>query len=139
MENSMTLLEKDLPKIHFIKQPDNFGSRMVGEVYQQMGLFEWAERDWNNDGDVYDEKAAKFRKISDVNLHSPDYFRLSERDFRDLKNDGYIAYVKEPSVSDKVIPSLDDMMARASARVKQQAQQGMMELDKQIPFIDTGR
>ena len=36
-------------------------------------------------------------------------------------------------------PALDGMLARASSKMKQQAQQGMKELDKQISFSDTGR
>lgn len=248
----MALTEKDLPKIQFIKQPDNFGCRMAGEVYQQMGPFEWHIDGSNYDDDIYEEKVAKFRKISDVNLHSPSYFALTERDFQNLKNDGCVAYVKEqlhqidatrsekkvcleqptevrfsllirrydsyqtfgsledlreevgryfterekasgivdrltspmlknespgywtgeqkyqdmtvtcdvffpafddPTIQTEVIkkrkslaelmgdqkPALDDMLVRASAKVKQQAQQGMKELGKQISFSDTGR
>lgn len=135
----MDLEKNSLPKIQFIKQPDNFGSRIVGEVYQQMGPFEWHTHDWNNDGDVYDEKVAKFQKVSDVNMYSPNYFALTEWEFRDLKNHGCVVYVKEQKVLDKVVPSLDDMMSRASARMKQQTQQGMKELDKQISFSDLER
>lgn len=35
--------------------------------------------------------------------------------------------------------SLQDMMSRASARLKQQARQGMRELDKNISFVDSER
>lgn len=135
----MALTEKDLPKIQFTKQPDNFGCRMVGEVYQQMGPFEWQTHDWNNDGDVYDEKVAKFQKISGVNSHSPNYFSLTEWEFRDLKDEGCIAYVKETDRADNVVSSLDDMLASASSRMKQQAKQVMKDMDKQISFSDTSR
>lgn len=110
----MALTEKDLPKIQFNKQPDNFGSRMVGEVYQQMGPFEWKTHDWNNDGDVYDEKVAKFQKLTDVNPHSPNYFSLTEWEFRDLKNSGCIAYVKEQAKH--ALPLLDDILSDAEKR-----------------------
>lgn len=87
--------QKDLPKIKFIDQPENFSARMVGEVYQQVSPFHWAEEDWNNDGDVYEQKVAKFQRITSVNPNSNNYFCISERDFRDLMEAGNIQYVKE--------------------------------------------
>ena len=133
----MALTENNLPKIQFNKQPENFGSRMVGEVYQQMGPFEWHTHDWNNDGDVYDEKVAKFQKVSDVNPHSPNYFTLCERDSLDLKNEGCIAYVKEQTKDTS--PPLADMIARASSRMKQQAGQVSGRDEKFSPEGPGGR
>lgn len=87
--------QKDLPKIKFIEQPENFSARMVGEVYQQVSPFQWAEKDWNNDGDVYEQKVAGFQKITNVNPNANNYFYISERDFLDLKDANCIAYIKE--------------------------------------------
>ena len=67
------------------------------------------------------------------------YFSLTEWEFRDLKNDGCIAYVKETNRADEIVPSLNDMLARASVRLKQQAQQEMKELDKNISFSEPAR
>lgn len=113
----MALTEKDLPKIQFCKQPDNFGCRMAGEVYQQLGPFERQTHDWNNDGDVYDEKVAQFQKVSNVNMHSPSYFTLSEWVFRDLKDDGCIVFVKNQEIIISQKPSLDNKIASAEARI----------------------
>lgn len=107
---------QNLPKIKFISQPENFSSKMVGEIYQQMMPFEWHTYDQGNYGDAYEEKVAKFQKISDVNMHSPNYFTLSEWEFRELKDVGCIAYVKEQSVSHKAKPSLEDKMADATLK-----------------------
>ena len=83
------------PKIQFVAQPDNYGSRIVGEVYQQIEPFHLEEGDWNDDGDVYGEWVAQFAKVSDVNPHSSNYLTISEWEFNDLKEDCYIIYVKE--------------------------------------------
>ena len=133
----MTLAGNNLPKIQFIKQPDNFGCCIIGEVYQQLVPFQWYECDWNNDGDVYEEKVAKFQKISDMNLHSPNYLCLIQREFLELKNEGYIAYVKEQKKY--FPPPLTDVITRASARMKRQGREAMEELDKQISFSNQER
>ena len=87
--------QKDLPKIKFIDQPESFGARVVGEVYQQVSPFQWLERDWNNDGDVYEQKVAGFQRLTRINPHTNNYFCISEGDFNDLKNYGCIEYVQE--------------------------------------------
>ncbi len=112
----MDLEANNLPKIQFIKQPESFGSKIVGDVYQQMTPFQWYEHDWNNDGDVYDEKVAKFQKVSDVNLHSGNYLILSEWEFRELKDEGCIAYVKEQYISGKIKRPLNKQMSDAALK-----------------------
>lgn len=103
---------KDLPKIKFLTQPESFGCRIVGEVYQQVTPFEWHEHDWNCDNDVYAQKIAGFEKLTNENPHSPNYFYLSEHDFNELRHFKNIEYVKES----RSHPSLDEALANAGAR-----------------------
>lgn len=99
---------KDLPKIQFIAQPENFGSRIVGEIYQQITPFQRYEHDWNNDGDAYEEKVAKFEKLTTENPHSSNVITLSEYEFRDLKDLKCIEYVKEIKRAEPLAKRLDD-------------------------------
>ncbi len=87
--------EEDIPfpKIIFKNQPETFGCKIVGEIYQQTGPFQQVERDCNQDGDVYAQKIAGFQKMTDVNEHSHNYFYLSEHDFADLMLSDCIEYV----------------------------------------------
>lgn len=93
----------NLPKIRFIAQPENFGSRIVGEIYQQITPFEWHENDWNGDGDVYSEKVAKFEKLTNENPHSSGYLCLTDYEFRELKDLKCIEYVKEAKIGDRLV------------------------------------
>lgn len=105
---------KDFPKIHFIAQPENFGCRITGEIYQQITPFQWYEHDWNCDGDIYKQKVAKFEKLTNVNPHSSDFITLSENDFRELKDLKCIEYVKETKRTEPLSKRIENAKSRSS-------------------------
>ena len=105
----------ELPKIRFIRQPETFGCKVVGEVYQQTCPFQLLERDWNDDGDVYSQRIAGFQKVSNVNPFASSYFYLSENDFNDLKFTKSFEFVKR----EQEHPSLDLRISEANSRSKE--------------------
>lgn len=107
-----TVPSSEFLAFQFIKQPESFGYRVVGEVYEQTGPFEWAEHDWNNDDDVYSQKIAVFHKTTNVNKYANEKFYLSKNDFNELKREGCIEFVKPEF-------SLESRIQSAEERVKQ--------------------